>query len=102
MFVENIKKQGVVHVHLITNIIKEVYHVNRSELKILKEFCRVIVFVAPNRDIRRFSSWSLKDEVRTPMDVKISLFVVIITSIKFSTSISCHHGCQRELIISPL
>ena len=50
MFVEDIKKQGVVHVHLITNIIKEVYHVKRSELKNLKEFCTVIIFVAPNRD----------------------------------------------------
>ena len=55
MFVEDIKKQGVVHVHLITNIIiKEIHHLKRSELKILKEFCRVVVFVAPNRHIRRW------------------------------------------------
>ena len=71
-------------------------------MKILKELCRVIVFVAPNRDIRRFCSGSLIDEVRTPLDVTISLFVVIITSIKFSTSISSHHGRQPELIMSHL
>ena len=60
IFVKDIKKQGVVHVHLIANIMKEVYYsMKRSELKILKEFCTVIVFVASNRHIRRFCCGNL-------------------------------------------
>lgn len=59
MVIEDVKKQGVVHVHLIANIIKKVYHMKRSELKILKKSCRVIVFVALNGHIRGFCSANL-------------------------------------------
>ena len=59
VFVEDIKKKDIVHLHLITNIIKEVYHVKRNELKILLEFSRPVVFIAPNRHLRRFCSGNL-------------------------------------------
>ena len=59
VFVEDIKKQDTVHLHLITDIIKKVYNVKRNELKILLEFLRAVVSIAPNRHIRRFFSGNL-------------------------------------------
>ena len=55
VFVEDIKKQDTVHLHLITDIIKKVYNVKRNELKILLEFLRAVASIAPNRHIRGFS-----------------------------------------------
>ena len=59
VFVEDIKKQDTVQLHLITDIIKKVYNVKRNELKILSEFLRALVSIAPNRHIRRFSPGNL-------------------------------------------
>ena len=52
-------KQGVVRVHLITNIIKEVYHTKRSELKILNEAQELHNSAKKHQTLKNATPWNL-------------------------------------------